>query len=96
MTYNLKNESYSIFVRSTTSIDTHFLLEYSDEEIWDDYEHSVFSDQNTLDRFVDEYKNSFLSLVQEKNEDVTYISVLPKEHAKHYLEFDSEFDQMKV
>lgn len=66
MTYNLKNESYSIFVRSTTSIDTHFLLEYSDEEIWDDYEHSVFSDQNTLDRFVDEYKNSFLSLVQKK------------------------------
>jgi len=93
VSYNLKDGSYLISVGSSTSIDTHFFLSYRDGEIFrDDYEISVLSGMNTMDRFCDEYKKSLTPLVQAKTNNVTNISVIPEKLTKYNLELDSTFD----
>ncbi len=95
--YNLKDGYYVISVSSSTSIDTHFLLSYGAGEIFrDDYESSVLSSMNTMDRLCDEYKKSLTPLVQAKTNDVTYISVIPEKLTKYNLELDSAFDTKLV
>jgi hypothetical protein len=97
VTYNLKDGSYFIFVSSNTSIDTHFSLSYRDKEIFrDDYEGSVLSGMNTMDRFRDGYKKSLTPLVQAKIGDVTNISVIPEKLTKYDIDIDSPFDKKLI
>lgn len=97
VTYNPKNGSYLISVTSSTSIDTHFFLSYRDGEIFrDDYEVSVLSGMNTMDRFRDQYKKSLTPLVQAKINDVTNLSVIPEKLTKYDFELDSAFDKKLV
>lgn len=96
ITYNLKNESYVITVRSTKSMDTHFDLNYRDGKIHDEYEKSVLPGKNTMDRFCDEYKKSLLPLIQAKTDNVTNITVIPKQLPNYDLKLDSTFDKSLV
>lgn len=97
ITYNLKDGSYLISVSSNNSIDTHFFLSYRDGDIFrDDYEISVLSGMNTMDRFRDEYKKSLTPLVQAKTNDVTNISVIPEKLSKYDIDLDSTFDKKLI
>lgn len=97
VTYNLKDGSYLISVNSSMSIDTHFFLSYRDGEIFrDDYEGSVLSGMNTMDRFRREYKKDLTPLVQAKMNNVTNISIIPEKLTKYNLELDSAFDKTLV
>lgn len=97
VSYNPKDSSYLISVSSSTSIDTHFFLSYRDGEIFrDDYEISVLSGMNTMDRFCDEYKKSLTPLVQAKTNDVTSISVIPEKLTKYNINIDSAFDKKLI
>lgn len=65
-----------------------------DGEIFrDNYTSSVTSGMNTMDRFCDEYKKDLTSLVQEKMNDVTNISVLPEKLTQYNIDLDSAFDK---
>ncbi len=95
--YNPKDSAYLISVSSDTSIDTHFFLSYRDGEIFrDDYEISVLSGMNTMDRFCDEYKKSLTPLVQAKTNDVINISVIPEKLTKYDVNLDSAFDKKLI
>lgn len=95
--YNPKDGSYLISVNSGASMDTHFFISYRDGEIFrDDYEVSVLSGMNTMDRFCTQYKKSLTPLVQAKINDVTNISVMPEKLTKYDIALDSVFDQRLV
>lgn len=97
VSYNIKDDSYIISVRSNTSIDTHFLLSYREGKIFrDDYEVSVLSGMNTMDRFCDEYEKSLIPLVQAKIKEVTNISVIPEKLVKYNIDIDSTFDKKLI
>ena len=57
-TYNFKSGGYSAYVKSPTSIDTHFVVEFSPtgQFKYDSYENSVPGKWNTLRRVDDEYR----------------------------------------
>ena len=95
--YNAKDGNYLIFVNSNTSEDTHFLLRYRDKEIYsDDYEFSVLSGMNTMDRFCDEYKESLLPLLQAEINGIKSISIQPEKLRNYNLELDSTFNKSLV
>ncbi len=92
--YNPKDSSYLIPVSSATSVDTHFSLSFRSGRIFnDDYEISVLSGANTMDRLCDEYENSLTPLVIAEIDDVTSLSVLPEKIAKYDFDLDSPFDK---
>jgi len=97
VTYNAKDGVYYISVSSNTSIDTNFTLRYRNGEIYaDDYETSVLSGMNTVNRLCDEYEKSLTPLVQEKTKNVTEITVMPEKYSNYNLELDSTFEPTLV
>lgn len=95
--YNPKNSSYSISILSRTSKDTHFSLAYRKGEIYlDNYEASVLSGMNTMDRFCEEYESRLTPLVQEKLSEVISLSVMPEKLTRYDLDLDAAFDQRLV
>ncbi|MGI6616228.1 MAG: hypothetical protein ACOX30_09510 [Dethiobacteria bacterium] len=95
--YNPKDSSYSISVLSGTSRDTHFSLAYREGEIYlDNYEDTVLSGMNTMDRLCDEYKKRLTSLVQANMGGVVSISVMPEKLNRYDLDLDAPFDERLV
>lgn len=99
--YNFKNSSYVAWVKSKTSIDTKFTIEYGDGKVkWDRYETDVLGKFNTLQRLSDEYSYIAKNIIAEKfgyinNTSTVMYDKSEYEHANTngILELDMKFDR---
>jgi len=97
--YNFKDGSYVVRVRSNTSIDTNFHVNYRGGEIcYDSYESDVLGLFNTLSRLSKEYSNLVTDIVANElgyKENSTWVNYDENiyENPSQVLELDMRFDR---
>ena len=96
--YNFKFSNYYFKVNSKNSIDTHFTVDVSGNNVQDDYEFRVLQGNNTYDRYCEEYKKETEVLIKNKIVGVSNIRVLTdgKLLTEEYVDgIDLPFDKSK-
>lgn len=97
--YNFKDGAYMARVKSNTSIDTNFSVQYRNGEVYyDSYEDNVLGLFNTIQRLSDEYTSLVRDIIGndlgygDNNTWVDYDDNI-YENSEHVLELDMKFDR---
>lgn len=91
--YNFKTGSYYVSVKSNSSIDTHFYIDYSafGQFGYDSYDDDVLGRQNTYYRIEDEYRKKFDNIMDNSSLkdklDISYATIKTSEKDSYQEQF---------